>query len=264
MDHLRAVMRDRPSEMHHRGLLGPRSSVGWLDVAMDLSAAPGFDAGAGVLDSLVSTLARGALGGNLLSRRNSSFNFGDMLGDVACPRVPSALASYAYKPLPAVSTTRLDPDELPELSPASDAPDDAFFPHDHDHDHDLAPPPPPLLSATAASLAEPQKATKKKVYQCHSCPKTYGTSEGLRLHVRGKHTNDKNSKCAHCDRSFVRASDLKLHVLRMHESSRPFGCEHWSVSLAPRAPRADAPVPLAPSRLRASPSSADTSTCTSV
>jgi len=201
MDHLRAVMRDRPSEMHHRGLLGPRSSVGWLDVAMDLSVAPGgaIDDGAGVLDSFMSSLARGALGGDLLSRRNSSFNFGDMLCDFVCPRVPSAHATYSHTPLPAICTSRLDiltTDS--ELSRSSDAPDESFFPHNLE----LAQPPPPLLAAPAS--AEPQVAAKK-VYQCHSCPKTYGTSEGLRLGARARQAHQRQELQVHTLRTLLRA-----------------------------------------------------------
>ncbi|XP_021961681.1 oocyte zinc finger protein XlCOF26 isoform X1 [Folsomia candida] len=89
----------------------------------------------------------------------------------------------------------------------------------------------------------------RKVLQCHVCPQTFISKEGLRLHIRVVHENQKNYPCTLCDKRFSKSSNLKGHVEARHATNKELvhscdKCEYKSHSkqyLAVHTIRHDAP-----------------------
>jgi len=181
-----------------------QDSQDWLHIALVLgseaSAQPASSvtraqAADSAMDAMLKEFAQP---GCSLSRRSSSyFSLGLMAAGM--PLCDAAVPVAGALPRPArVVTSSLEMVDVPELSPASEAPEDGFFRDE---------------PAAFESAASPRPATKRakpmaaaegvKVLQCELCFKTYHTAEGLRLHVRSKHENDRSCVCAQCGRGFV-------------------------------------------------------------
>ncbi|GFV10882.1 zinc finger protein 112 [Trichonephila clavipes] len=65
--------------------------------------------------------------------------------------------------------------------------------------------------------------TKKSIYMCQECKKTFSFRCKLILHLRS-HTNEKPYTCEICKNRFSNNSNLKAHLL-IHTKEKPFVCE---------------------------------------
>ncbi|OXA47380.1 gastrula zinc finger protein XlCGF7.1 [Folsomia candida] len=59
----------------------------------------------------------------------------------------------------------------------------------------------------------------RDMLECHLCPQTLLSKEGLQHHVRAVHENRRNYACAFCDKRFSGSSDLKRHVEGSHATN---------------------------------------------
>jgi len=171
----------------------------------------------------------------LESRRPSVFSLAVAQIASAIPFAVAQPPMIPVRTVPPVTTANLEvADDVPFLSPASEAPEDAFFNDEEEKPEKASLVQDEQKAPGAEEDSSANDSTKpSKIYRCPECPKTYTTTEGLRLHTRGKHLNDRNSVCTHCGRGFVRHSDLKLHIMRIHEEKRPFECTEWFVFCCP-------------------------------
>lgn len=64
----------------------------------------------------------------------------------------------------------------------------------------------------------------KQKIECDYCPKTFETTNGLRLHIRKNHQSKLPHLCHVCPKSFNHRQDLKEHSLQ-HSSNRMIRCE---------------------------------------
>jgi len=180
-----------------------QESQDWLQIAQVLgsegSAQPASSlTRAQAADSMDAMLKEFAQPGCSLSRRSSSyFSLGLMAAGM--PLCDAAVHFGGALSRPArVQTSSLEATaDMPELSPSSDAPEDAFF-----RDEPEPPCPQPASKRSRSSVAT-AAAGGAKILQCELCQKTYQTAEGLRLHVRSKHENDRSCVCPQCGRGFV-------------------------------------------------------------
>ncbi len=54
------------------------------------------------------------------------------------------------------------------------------------------------------------------VYQCENCNKLYKTKDGLRQHIKIKHSTVQSLQCVKCDKYFVNKYLLKEHLYKTH------------------------------------------------
>ncbi|KAI8341356.1 hypothetical protein BC941DRAFT_346912, partial [Chlamydoabsidia padenii] len=53
-------------------------------------------------------------------------------------------------------------------------------------------------------------STRKKVFECPSCPKKFSKPSALKVHTYS-HTGEKPHKCQGCDKQFSVLSNLRRH-----------------------------------------------------
>ncbi len=56
------------------------------------------------------------------------------------------------------------------------------------------------------------------VYKCKNCDKIYKTKDGLRVHIKFKHSKIESLQCVKCGKHFVNKYSLKNHLRHVHPS----------------------------------------------
>ena len=55
-----------------------------------------------------------------------------------------------------------------------------------------------------------------KAYKCEQCPRSFGHTNSLKLHVDGVHKKVKPYKCSQCDFACVQKQQLNAHITQIH------------------------------------------------
>ena len=74
--------------------------------------------------------------------------------------------------------------------------------------------------ANKAKNVSPKIHTRKKIYKCNVCEKSFSNEKYLKTHHR-IHTGEKPYKCSTCEKSFVRKDQLIRHS-RIHTGEKPY------------------------------------------
>jgi KRAB domain-containing zinc finger protein len=66
------------------------------------------------------------------------------------------------------------------------------------------------------------KECQAKRFECHHCPKRFGTERLLKIHLSSVN-GIKNHKCTFCDKLFANQTEMKVHE-RSHTKDKPYQC----------------------------------------
>merc|ERR1712038_1484524 len=75
-------------------------------------------------------------------------------------------------------------------------------------------------------LNEEEAADKKLLFFCDSCPKTFQSQNGLKLHVKTIHEGiNPSGFCSICNKTFPNVAQLRCHTILVHNTDEKYKCK---------------------------------------